>query len=67
MDYSSLSLEETEQILRNPCTKQQLIDIGYDRFGIPKSKISNVSKRIALEYVASALENELTFRFWRYT
>ena len=61
MNYDSLSLEEIEQILNNPIDKQQLINIGHNRFGISKSKLTNSSKSNALEHVLSALENERAY------
>lgn len=39
-------------------TKNQIVDLGFERFGIPKSKLSRLNKQAVIEAIQSALNHE---------
>ena len=60
-DLKSLSLEDVEGILENDAfTKQQIADLGHERFGISRSRLLRVRKDHAISEIFSALNEERT-------
>lgn len=59
MSNNKLSIQEIETIIDGTCSKQQLVDIGFNELGLSKSKLSNSSK--AIQIVRDALENVKTY------
>ena len=58
-ELSTLSIEEVNDILSNPVyTKPQWVELGIERFGIPKSKFTKLKKDEVRESVQSALNHE---------
>ena len=60
-DLGSASQEEVEKILESDnYTKQQIAEIGFQRFGMSKPMLQRLRKEEAKRSVRSALENERT-------
>lgn len=59
-DVESLSVDEMEGFLSSDekHTKGMLVELGFRRFGISRSKLERLPKAEALESVRSALEHE---------
>ena len=59
LDIQTLSAEEVDDILNNYVyTKLQLVELGAERFGIPRSKLTTLNKDGVRESVRSALNHE---------
>lgn len=55
----NLTLKHVAKLLENPnCTKSDLIELGLSRFGIPKSRLSRISREKAVEILWSAYRHE---------
>lgn len=60
-NLESLTQEDVEKILADDSyTKQQVAELGFQRFGISKSMLSRLRKEDAKRSVQSALDNERT-------
>ena len=60
MNYSDISLSEVKDILSIKLTKNELAELGYQRFGISKSLIKGMNKANAIFNIEAALDNERT-------
>ena len=60
-DLGSLSREEVELILEDDgLTKQEIAELGHERFGISKSSLLRTRREHAINSILSALRNERT-------
>lgn len=60
-DLASATYNEVERILENPLfTKQQLAELGFQRFGISRPHIIKLRKKDALFTIGRSLANEKT-------
>lgn len=58
-NLAALSANETDRILRDDAyTKEQLVELGFVRFGIARARLSRGGKDKVIEAVRSALEHE---------
>ena len=58
-NLESLPLEEVEKILDNEnYSKEQMINVGAQRFGIPSAKLKKLGKKSVLESIRAALNHE---------
>ena len=63
-DLESLAQPDVEEILDDDrFTKSQIIEVGAERFGIPKSKLARSCKQDAVESVRAALDHERSLDF----
>lgn len=55
----SISNEDVDKILNeNKFTKDQLVELGNRRFGIPKSKLMHLTKKFVIESIQAAFDHE---------
>ena len=54
----NLSLTEVEKLLKKDLSKKELIQIAYERFGIPSGSAGN--KKQLREQIGDAIENSRT-------
>lgn len=55
----TIGLDEIDEILlRDGCTKRQIVELGLRRFGISRSRLEHLNKRDAQDTVLAALEHE---------
>ena len=60
-DLKSLSLEDVEGLLESDAfTKQQIADLGHERFGISRPRLLRARKDHAISEIFSALSEERT-------
>ncbi len=58
-DLEDIQISEAERILKNEgYTKQQVVELGFSRFGISRSLLTRLSKEDAVISVQAALEHE---------
>ena len=63
-NLESLAQPDVEEILDDDrFTKSRIIEVGAERFGIPKSKLARSCKQDAVESVRAALDHERSLDF----
>lgn len=59
LDFQSLALDKVREILARPdITKSDLIIVGTERFGIPKSRMERVAREEIIKMISSAIQHE---------
>lgn len=59
VDLQALEANQLRELLSNErLSKQDMIEVGNMRLGIPKSRLARLNKQAVLETVSSALQNE---------
>ena len=63
IDYPALNNVELEKLLsQDEITKKELVELGYQRFGIPRSGMQRMSKKELFETIRAALAHEESLR-----
>lgn len=63
LDLQSMRTSEVKQLLHSgQLSKQELVQVGSTRFGIPKRRLERQSKRTILDSLSSALHSEESYQ-----